>query len=60
VATVTTKCSGAVAKQSHGGAKGACRHISPLTIKSVWEMRGACKKVWKSESYIEGEARSPL
>ena len=37
--------------------KGACRHISTPTLKSVMELR---KSVVKSESYLEGEAKSPL
>ena len=57
--TETSRCSNTVVKKSHCGTKGACGYISVTTIKSVWKMRGVCKKVWESESYVECETGHP-
>jgi hypothetical protein len=43
-----------------GGTKSACRHVSTPTLKLVMELRKSVESVVKTESYLEGEARSPL
>jgi len=57
---VTATTFGTTALSLRGGAKGACRHVSTPTLKSVMELRKSAESVVKSESYIEGEASSPL
>jgi len=54
------KCSGTVAMNLRGGTKGDCRHVSIPTLKSVMELRKSVESVVKSESYFEGETKSPL
>jgi len=61
------KCSGVMITVSgmavtnvRGGTKGACRHVSTPTLKSVMEQKECLESVVKIESYLEGEAMPPL
>jgi len=53
-------CSGRMATSLYGRMKGVCKYVSTPTLKSVIKLRNSAESVSKSESYLEGDSKSPL